>query len=107
MFAIEIRRSVSSFGIKRIVSVEEKTRAQTAAFIEGMRVSIGGIHHQAMGHSLRRLKLQGVVGGDALSFPEVCVGIEADVRRAQRRVSVGKRERSDRGLNLLRKERAR
>src|ERR1700730_6684614 len=59
-----------------------------------------------MGHSFGSLKLQSVVSGNTFGPPEVCVRIETNVRRAQRCVSVGKRERSDRGLNLLCKERA-
>src|ERR1700674_229676 len=72
-----------------------------------MRISVGGIQLESMGHFLGRLELQGVVGGDAFGSPIVGVWIETGIGGSQSRVSIREREGSNCGLHLLRKQRAR
>src|SRR5260370_40709289 len=72
-----------------------------------MRIGVGSIELESVGHLLGRLELQGVIGGDAFGSPVVRVWIETGIGGSQSRVSVGDREGPNCGLHLLRKQRAR
>src|SRR5579864_4790273 len=107
MRAIEVRGGIGSPRLERVVSVEEETCTQSAPFIERVRIGVGGIHHQAMGHSLCSLQLQGVVSGNTLGSPEIGIGIKPGVRSAESGIAVREGEGSDGSLDLLGEQRAR
>src|SRR5579871_3844894 len=101
MGPVKVRGTVSASGIVWIIAVKKQAGSEAAAFVEGVRIRVGGVDHQPVGHALVHLQLQSVIGRYALGLPKVGVRIETDVRSAQRGISVGVGKLRNRRLHLF------